>query len=206
MVEGAPPFGNEDNYIATLHRAALGKINPITRAGALSPILLKLLEPSPANRPTMANARDQLAQFAADTLGTTDNVLTGLVTTKPLHNRRAVAVPPVTPTPQTPRPEPHASDARSHDSCVDALAPKSAPQHRPTQVAASDYYAPRTTPQPLVYQQSAPSHPAPGHYAPQPPHPSRQQQSGTNAGLAAAVFAVFVLLTAIAAGVIILAL
>ncbi|WP_233500094.1 serine/threonine-protein kinase [Gordonia sp. YC-JH1] len=91
MIEGRPPFGSEDNYIATLHRVALGQINPITRAGALSPILLRLLEPNPANRPTMAQARDLLAKYAADTLGTTDNVLTGLVATKPLSARNRSA-------------------------------------------------------------------------------------------------------------------
>ncbi|NLG45972.1 serine/threonine-protein kinase [Gordonia sp. (in: high G+C Gram-positive bacteria)] len=204
MVEGAPPFGNEDNYIATLHRAALGKINPITRAGALSPILLHLLEPSPNNRPTMADARDQLAQFAADTLGTTDNVLTGLVTTKPLHNRRADTLPPAPQGPPTPSPRTPSPRTPAPMTAVSmTAAPESTPPHRPTQVAANGYYAPRTTPQPLVHQQSGPSHPV--HYTPQPRHPA-PQQSGNNAGLAAAVFAIFVLLTAIAAGIIILAL
>ena len=204
MVEGAPPFGNEDNYIATLHRAALGKINPITRAGALSPILLHLLEPSPNNRPTMADARDQLAQFAADTLGTTDNVLTGLVTTKPLHNRRADTLPPAPQGPSTPSPRTPSPRTPAPMTAVSmTAAPESTPPHRPTQVAASGDYAPRTTPQPLVHQQSGPSRP--GHYTPPPRHPA-PQQSGNNAGLAAAVFAIFVLLTAIAAGIIILAL
>ncbi|GAC61808.1 putative serine/threonine protein kinase [Gordonia sihwensis NBRC 108236] len=199
MIEGRPPFGSEDNYIATLHRVALGQINPITRAGALSPILLRLLEPNPANRPTMAQARDLLAKYAADTLGTTDNVLTGLVATKPLSARnRSATLPPISgqstsqpSTPQTSAPQTHSAPDTSQGSAP----------HNPTQVA-SGYYAPRTTPEPVPYAPTQYSS-APGLYTP-PPTYYQQQGPSSHAGLAAAVFAVFALLTAIAAGIIIL--
>ncbi|MBD0863873.1 protein kinase [Gordonia sp. zg691] len=80
MVEGEPPFGIDDNSIALLHKVARARINPMTNAAELGPILLRLLEPSPTKRPTMAQARDMLAAFAAGSRGTPDQVLTGLIT------------------------------------------------------------------------------------------------------------------------------
>ncbi len=192
MVEGAPPFGQEDNYIATLHRAANGQINPITRAGALTGILLQLLEPNPANRPTMAHARDLLAEFAANTLGSTDTVLTGLVSTAPLSAQRAKDTLP---------PQAGMYPQSSPGTVPGATSLPSTPgpvSHPPTQVASGAYYPP-----------SGPSFVSsqPGQYTP-PPTPyqmQQQQRSGGNAALAAAVFAVFVLLTAVAVGIIVLA-
>ncbi|MGB3695845.1 MAG: protein kinase [Gordonia sp. (in: high G+C Gram-positive bacteria)] len=225
MVEGRPPFGDAENYIATLHRVALGQIDPITRAGALSSVLLNLLEPSPANRPTMSQARDRLAQFAAGTLGTTDNVLTGLVATKPLSERRRAAetLPPPgshadfpqtamaqTPIPQTPMAQnPSAQNPSSQNPLAQATPVPGSDTSRPqgghsnpaqpdrTQVATGGYYAPRTAPEPFPGQYTPPPTPYQQHYR-------QPQPTGSNAGLAAAIFAVFVLLTAIAAGIIVL--
>ncbi len=64
-VEGEPPFGVDEDSLVLLHRVARGEINPPTRAGYLTPVLLAMLEPSPVRRPTMAQARDQLARIAA---------------------------------------------------------------------------------------------------------------------------------------------
>ena len=208
MVEGAPPFGNEENYIATLHRASLGQINPIARAGALSPILLQLLEPNPANRPTMAQARDLLAQFAANTLGTTEDVLTGLVPTAPMSASRSSATLP----PRSANPYP-SGPAAHHTAVSQSSNPPSADSHRPTtgvgthpatQVASGAYHASNPGTASLPQHQSGPTS-LPGQYV--PPRTAYQQQQGSNGhvGLAVAVFAVFVLLTAIAAGIIILA-
>ncbi|GAC51459.1 MULTISPECIES: serine/threonine-protein kinase [Gordonia] len=80
MVEGQPPFGVDDNSIALLHKVARARINPMTKAGDLEPVLLRLLEPSPTKRPSMAEARDALTAFAAGSRGTRDQVLTGLIT------------------------------------------------------------------------------------------------------------------------------
>ncbi|WP_168698577.1 serine/threonine-protein kinase [Gordonia paraffinivorans] len=80
MVEGQPPFGVDDNSIALLHKVARARINPMKNAGELEPVLLRLLEPSPTKRPTMAEARDMLASVAAGTRGTREQVLTGLIT------------------------------------------------------------------------------------------------------------------------------
>ncbi|MEO9328312.1 serine/threonine-protein kinase [Gordonia aurantiaca] len=80
MVEGRPPFGVDDNSIALLHKVARARINPMKNAGELEPVLLRLLEPSPTRRPTMAEARDLLAEVAAGSRGTREQVLTGLIT------------------------------------------------------------------------------------------------------------------------------
>ncbi|MFD0926867.1 serine/threonine-protein kinase [Williamsia deligens] len=64
-VEGTPPFGVDEDSLVLLHRVARGEITPPQRAGVLAPVLLAMLEPSPTRRPTMAQARDQLAAVAA---------------------------------------------------------------------------------------------------------------------------------------------
>ncbi|WOC11252.1 serine/threonine-protein kinase [Gordonia sp. MP11Mi] len=201
MVEGGPPYGDSDNYIATLHRAANAQINPPTRAGALEPVLLQLLEPSPAARPTMSEARDLLVQYAAGTLGTTEKVLTGLITTKP--QRSAPARETIIPT-STP-------GARSFQNQTPQPNPMSDPNaHPPTRVApTASGYAPRTTPEPMPYP-SNPSNPYPvqssypsGHGS-YPPYYQQSPQQSSNAGLAAAIFALLVLLTVIIAVIIVL--
>ena len=58
-VEGRPPFGFDDQP-AMLDGIARGQIIPPERAAELTPVLLHLLEPDPARRPTMAQARDEL--------------------------------------------------------------------------------------------------------------------------------------------------
>lgn len=65
-IEGQPPFGFEADSIALLHRVARAEIIMPTNTGPLTDILLSMLEPDPARRPTMAQARDLLA---AVTLG-----------------------------------------------------------------------------------------------------------------------------------------
>ncbi|HVW42027.1 MAG TPA: serine/threonine-protein kinase [Amycolatopsis sp.] len=53
--EGAPPFGEEaDNAIAVLHRVAAGEFPEPAHAGPLTPVLLAMLRPDPADRPTAA--------------------------------------------------------------------------------------------------------------------------------------------------------
>jgi serine/threonine protein kinase len=64
-VEGVPPFGDGDNPIALLHRVSSGRITPPSLAGPLTPLLLRLLEPKPENRPTMPEALDALTELAA---------------------------------------------------------------------------------------------------------------------------------------------
>jgi len=63
-VEGAPPFGQEDNQLALLRAVADGVVRPPRNAGGLSSLLMQLLEREPADRPGMAQARDRLGEIA----------------------------------------------------------------------------------------------------------------------------------------------
>lgn len=63
-VEGQPPFGIDPDVEALVTKAAQGQIIPPTRSGILTDVLLHMLEPHPARRPTMAEARDELAAAA----------------------------------------------------------------------------------------------------------------------------------------------
>jgi serine/threonine protein kinase len=68
-LEGTPPFGLNTNAIALLHQVALGKIAPPKQSGPLIPLLLRLLQRNPEQRPTMSQAHDALATLAADLAG-----------------------------------------------------------------------------------------------------------------------------------------
>jgi serine/threonine protein kinase len=63
-VEGEPPFGLSDNTLGVLHAVAAGRINPPTVDHPLTDVLLRLLNYDPADRPTMAQARDVLNAIA----------------------------------------------------------------------------------------------------------------------------------------------
>ncbi|MFD4292052.1 serine/threonine-protein kinase [Rhodococcus sp. NPDC058532] len=65
--EGQPPFGIDEDTRALLHRVAKAEIMRPVRSGALTDVLLRMLEPDPARRPTMIEARDLLARSAAGT-------------------------------------------------------------------------------------------------------------------------------------------
>ncbi|XVS63859.1 serine/threonine-protein kinase [Actinosynnema sp. CA-299493] len=64
-IEGAPPFGLNENTIALLHQVASGKVVPPKQAGPLTALLMRLLRAEPEDRPTMAEAREALAAVAA---------------------------------------------------------------------------------------------------------------------------------------------
>jgi eukaryotic-like serine/threonine-protein kinase len=64
-IEGAPPFGVNENTIALLHQVASGKVVPPKQAGPLTALLMRLLRAEPEDRPTMAEAREALAAVAA---------------------------------------------------------------------------------------------------------------------------------------------
>ena len=67
-VEGSPPFGTDENPMALLHRVASEPVTRPTRAGALTPVLLAMLERDPAARPTMAEAAERLQRLDLSTL------------------------------------------------------------------------------------------------------------------------------------------
>ncbi|WP_063053502.1 serine/threonine-protein kinase [Nocardia arthritidis] len=64
-VQGTPPFGEGDNPLALLHAVARAEIPPPESAGPLGPVLMYLLAPSVADRPTMREAKAILEAVAA---------------------------------------------------------------------------------------------------------------------------------------------
>jgi len=60
-LEGTPPFGSDRNPMAMLHRVASGRIDPPRRSGALTPLLLRMLAPTPADRPVILEVAQALA-------------------------------------------------------------------------------------------------------------------------------------------------
>lgn len=64
-VEGGPPFGLAENALALLHRVASGEHPPPRRAGALAPLLERMLADDPVHRPEMHQVRDELERLAA---------------------------------------------------------------------------------------------------------------------------------------------
>ncbi|MDT8914074.1 serine/threonine-protein kinase [Amycolatopsis sp. PS_44_ISF1] len=64
-IEGQTPYGNTTNQLALLYAAANGQINPPTQAGPATALLMSLLRSEPAERPSMAEARERLAALTA---------------------------------------------------------------------------------------------------------------------------------------------
>ncbi|MEV6444565.1 protein kinase [Amycolatopsis sp. NPDC051716] len=63
-IEGTTPYGNTTNQLALLYAAANGQINPPVQAGGATALLMSLLRSEPAERPSMAEARERLAALA----------------------------------------------------------------------------------------------------------------------------------------------
>ena len=70
-LEGAPPFGTDSNSIALLYRVASGEFAPPQRAGALTSLLVEMLRPDPAARPSMKEAATRFAAVEAGDRGST---------------------------------------------------------------------------------------------------------------------------------------
>jgi eukaryotic-like serine/threonine-protein kinase len=64
--EGSPPFGQDANAMAVLHRVASGQLDPPQRSGPLTPLLLRMLTDDPQARPTMTDVSHTLAALHAD--------------------------------------------------------------------------------------------------------------------------------------------
>jgi hypothetical protein len=65
-VEGVSPFGDSDNPLVLLRRAAEGDVSAPRQAGPLAPALSALLRVNPKKRPTAAEARQLLENIAAN--------------------------------------------------------------------------------------------------------------------------------------------
>jgi serine/threonine protein kinase len=63
-VEGHSPFGLSENTLALLYAVAAGNITPPRQAGPLTALLMQLLRVEPAERPSLAIARDGLTAVA----------------------------------------------------------------------------------------------------------------------------------------------
>ena len=68
-LEGTPPFGLDPNPMAVLHRVASGQMIPPQRSGPLTPLLLRMMAPAPADRPTMSEVSRTLTLPSADARG-----------------------------------------------------------------------------------------------------------------------------------------
>jgi serine/threonine protein kinase len=64
-VEGRPPFGTSQNPLALLHAVATGTIPPPKQAGAVTTLLMGMLDAEPEARPTMREAADALTEVGA---------------------------------------------------------------------------------------------------------------------------------------------
>ncbi len=63
-IEGLPPYGDNTNQLALLYAAANGNVQPPHQAGPATGLLTALLRADPQDRPSMTEARDQLAALA----------------------------------------------------------------------------------------------------------------------------------------------
>ncbi|HJQ47615.1 MAG TPA: serine/threonine-protein kinase [Amycolatopsis sp.] len=119
-VEGTPPFGGEaDNSIALLHRVAAADFPEPEQAGPLTPVLLAMLRPDPADRPTAAQVAAALESVAEGQALAPDALSPGGGRTQPVLSPGSPTVP-VKPVPRaagtrldTPLPEPAAAPAES---------------------------------------------------------------------------------------------
>ncbi|RBY84577.1 serine/threonine-protein kinase [Blastococcus sp. TF02A-30] len=110
-LEGQPPFGMEDNALGMLHKVAGGQIRPPLRAGSLAAPLQRMLAADPAERPSMADVRDELARLAAGRDGDTTTVLLARtdVSSAPQRPRTEVFAAPPAATPSPPPTAPPAA-------------------------------------------------------------------------------------------------
>jgi serine/threonine protein kinase len=101
-LEGHSPYGDTDNHLGLLHRAASGKVERSNRAGGLLRPLERLLAVDPAQRPTASQAAEML----------------GVQPPEVLHTPRGI---PVQAPPTTPRPVPRVGPPTPQRSLAQAV-------------------------------------------------------------------------------------
>ena len=89
--EGVPPFGNDQNPMAVLHKVASGQVNPPQHSGPLTPLLQRMLAADPAARPPMIDVAHTLTALHSDTAAIT------AVATLPLSSPPPIKPPPLAP-------------------------------------------------------------------------------------------------------------
>ena len=181
-VEGEPPF-DRGSAIATLTSIVNDEPRPATRAGALGPVLDRLLTKDPAARPTVEELRRLLADVAGDARG--DDDWTGVFDPAVLSERRSAPD-------DAPR-----SDGREPAARAAAGAAPTAPAPTaPAPTAPAQPEAPQPQPQAQVPQPQA--RPVDWQHASPPrPRPLGDERSRKQAGVAIALAAVLALVVAL---------
>jgi len=188
-IEGTTPYGNTTNQLALLYAAANGQINPPVQAGAATALLMSLLRSEPAERPTMAEARERLAALARTEPG-------GMTASPPLLSGGAGRKP-ATPADGGERPPWQRTDqpAPSSPPAGTPVPANKAPSNPPRPTAAfmpmrSPAAPPDTPPRPMPA--AAPSARAP-QYSSNAPKPDNKRKFALFAGAGAAVVVVAVI-------------
>ncbi|WP_312877679.1 serine/threonine-protein kinase [Lentzea indica] len=97
MTEGEPPFGKSTNDLGLLYKVARGETRPPMRSGPLTPLLIRLLANEPAQRPTAAQAAEELKAIASGS----PVPVTGVIPPRPMTPPSGTAVMPASRTGHT---------------------------------------------------------------------------------------------------------
>ncbi|NUS42329.1 MAG: serine/threonine protein kinase [Streptomycetaceae bacterium] len=129
--EGQPPFGIDTDAEVLITRAAHGQIIPPGRSGVLTDVLLHMLEPSPTRRPTMAQARDELAavvvgpggvgQILGHPVRTVDGIIPPWAARQSAVRRQLPPLPPMSPQRLAPAPALQRRPAPTRITDLDSL-------------------------------------------------------------------------------------
>ncbi|NYG56711.1 protein kinase domain-containing protein [Nocardioides perillae] len=121
-VEGHPPFPSHDNPLAMLAEIARSTAPRPERAGPLTPVLARMLDPDPAQRLSMAEAEQAFLDVAAGRGRAGDEPTVAVAAPPP-----TAPTAPLTPTGVEPRPEPVADPA---PAAYAVAQPEPAPRRR----------------------------------------------------------------------------
>jgi serine/threonine protein kinase len=187
-IEGTTPYGNTTNQLALLYAAANGQINPPVQAGAATALLMSLLRSEPAERPSMAEARERLAALARTEPG-------GMTASPPLLSGGGGRKPATTDAGERPPWQRTGSPAPASPPVGTPVAAGKAPSNPPRPTAAfmpmrSPSAAPNTPPRPMPA--AAPTARAP-QYSTNAPKPDNKRKYALFAGAGAAVVVVAVI-------------
>ncbi|WP_245848262.1 serine/threonine-protein kinase [Lentzea kentuckyensis] len=75
MTEGEPPFGKSTNDLGLLYKVARGETRPPVRSGPLTGLLVRMLANEPSQRPTAAQAAQELKAIASGAVATATRVI-----------------------------------------------------------------------------------------------------------------------------------
>ncbi|MGY1594514.1 serine/threonine-protein kinase [Geodermatophilus sp. SYSU D00708] len=141
-LEGQPPFGMDDNALRLLHRVAAGRPESPRRAGWMTGPLLRMLATDPAQRPTMEQVRDELAQLAVGPDGDPTTVLLARTKLRSSTNRARTAELPPAAAAATPRRPPPPRRAPTSAPARHPQPPPAPPPAAPPPAAPPSYHSP----------------------------------------------------------------